>query len=309
MKVYVVEGGIGKHVMFSSLISELSRDEQITIMSSYPDVFEGNPGVYRSLSRVSPYQWEDLMMRDDTELFFHEPYYDLQYIKGEKHLIQAWCDGLGIEYRELMLPKIYFNQDIMREAANFKNQNGKYIIIQLTGSQSPFHHKQDEPFYNNGAIKDYPQSSSQALINLIREKYPDLTIINFALPNEGIPLENVLMLQTHYMVVAALLESAETFIGIDSSLSHFAGALKKKGIVLWGATNPKTLGYDFHTHITNKCKMNNQHCNKPYVRELGDYMGSGQRWKCPDPKCIDITPDVIVDKLVTIIEGKDDNSD
>jgi len=307
MKVYIVEGGIGKHVIFSSLIPKLAKDEQITIMSSYPDIYENTPYVHRSLSRVSPYQWEDLIMRQDTELFFYEPYYDLDYIKGIKHIIHAWCDGYNIEYDNNMFPELYINQQLKNEVMNFKNQNGKYIIVQLSGSQSPYFGDKSQKFINNGAVKDYPIQYAQELINIIKEKYNNLNIINYSFQNEGIQLENTITLNTSYLMYAALLEQAETFIGIDSSLVHFAGALRKEGIVLWGATNPNTLGYPFHTHLTGECKLNNLHCNKPYVRELGDYIGSGQRWSCPDSKCIDIKPERIVSELSKILDKEKNN--
>jgi hypothetical protein len=85
---------------------------------------------------------------------------------------------------------------------------------------------------------------------------------------------------------------------------HFAGALNVPGIVLWGATNPINLGYEFHCHLWNDCKLNNQHCNKPYNRELGDFMGSGERWKCPDPVCIEVKPEVAVEEFFKLQENK-----
>lgn len=301
MKVYIVEGGIGKHVIFTSLIPELAKNEKIIIMSTYPDIFDNNPFVYRSLSRNSSYQWDDLMMKKDTELFFYEPYYDLNYVKGEKNLIQAWCNGLNIEYKEDLTPQLYLNSNLKEEAIRFKQTTGKFIIIQFTGSQSPLY-VNNNYFINNGAIKNYPYEKVLEVIQGIKQKNPELQIVNFALSNESKPIENVITLNTSYLMYAALLEEAESFICIDSSLVHFAGALQKKGIALWGATNPKTLGYDFHINLTNKCKLDNIHCNKPYVRELGDYMGSGQRWKCPDPTCIEISPKVVVENLFNIIE-------
>ena len=42
MNIYIVQGGIGKHVMFSSLIEKLvEKDgEKIIIVSAYPDLFK-----------------------------------------------------------------------------------------------------------------------------------------------------------------------------------------------------------------------------------------------------------------------------
>jgi hypothetical protein len=301
MEVYVIEGGVGKHVMFTALLPELATNEKVTIMSSYPDIFEGNPFVHRSLARNSQYQWDDLIMKDDTHLHFYEPYYNLDYIKGNKSLIEAWCEGLNISYENMESTALYLSIQMKRDAEMFRNNSGDFILTQFTGGQSPLFVR-DQPFINDGAVKNYPHELAQEAVNLIKKEFPDITIINYGLPNETPGLENTQMMQMPYMSYAALLNEAKTFISIDSSLMHFAGALNKKGVVIWGATNPHTLGYDFHTNLTGKCKLNNLHCNKPYNRELGDYMGSGARWKCPDPTCIEVPPEKIADAVIKQIK-------
>jgi hypothetical protein len=296
MKVYIVEGGVGKHVMFTALLPILSEKEKIIIMSSYPDIFEGNPHVLRSLGRNSQYQWDDLILKEDTELNFYEPYYNLDYIQGKIHLVEAWCEGYGIEYDKEMKPELYLNSISRREVKEFKENTKKYMLVQFSGGQSPMNVR-DEPYMNFGAIKNYPRELAQKVVDLIHMKDPDMQIINFCIPNEGMNLENVLTFQTPYLMYAALLEQSEGFIGIDSSLMHFAGALNIRGVTLWGATNPNGLGYGIHTKLTNKCKLNTPHCNKPYNRELGDYMGNGERWKCPDPICIEVNPEKVVEEF------------
>jgi hypothetical protein len=155
-----------------------------------------------------------------------------------------------------------------------------------------------------GAVKNYPKEFAQKVVDLIHVKDPEMQVINFCIPNENMNLENTLMFQKPYLAYAALLEESEGFIGIDSVLMHFAGALNIKGVTLWGATNPIGLGYNIHTKLTNKCKLDILHCNKPYNRDLGDYMGTGVKWTCPDPICIEIKPEKIVKEFFNLKKEK-----
>ena len=52
--------------------------------------------------------------------------------------------------------------------------------------------------------------------------------------------------------LAELLESCDTFIAIDSFLPHLAHLIGKKGIVLWGQSDPKHFGYEENMNLTKK---------------------------------------------------------
>jgi len=58
--------------------------------------------------------------------------------------------------------------------------------------------------------------------------------------------------QTNAMVFAALVNKAETFLAIDSSLHHFAASrqYRKKGVVIWGTTTtPTMIGHNLHINM------------------------------------------------------------
>ena len=67
-----------------------------------------------------------------------------------------------------------------------------------------------------------------------------------------------------------MLSKADLFIGPHGGMSIAAGALDKKAVVIFGGwSDPKNLGYDFHTNlfIENKkspwgSKYECQHCKK-----------------------------------------------
>lgn len=50
--------------------------------------------------------------------------------------------------------------------------------------------------------------------------------------------------------ILELLKSCDTFIGIDSFLQHMNDCyLQKKGIVLWGKSDPYIFGYDYNENL------------------------------------------------------------
>jgi len=299
--IYIVEGGIGKHIAFSALIPQIASKEDIYIMSSYPDVYNFNPKVRRSLGRNTQYAWEDYITREENTIKYYEPYYCSDFIKGKKHLIEVWCDGYNIEYSKDMLPHVVVNKDMNRAADQFAEANGKFIIIQLTGGQSPYTYNN-----NNQRVilqrKEYPTHLRLKLIATIRKKYPDLKILEFCLPNEVPPVEGVIRIEAHYLLYVALLSRAEAFIGIDSALQHMAASVQKTGIVLWGGTSPVSFGYDLHINLCGKCSQGTPHCSRPYIREMGDYIGNGGLWSCPDGTCMDIEISDIINKLDILLK-------
>ena len=121
----------------------------------------------------------------------------------------------------------------------------------------------NRPHINNSQIKDYPRHLAQELVNKIKDKYPDIAILNYSLPNEAsYNLKNCVQIEAPFLFYVALLQYCKTFIAIDSSLQHFAANRHndKQGVILWGATDPKCLGYKKNINITNRIRSGN---NRP----------------------------------------------
>lgn len=299
MKVMILEGGIGRELFFSALIPTLAKEDgQIMICSSYTDIYENHPLVYRSLGRGTPYVWTDIIKKDEHEIIFADPYFNSDFIKGKIHVIEAWCHEIGIEYSLDMKPELYLAKRFIDDAKKFKKENGDFIVVQFSSGQSPLNVNLNQPFQWIGFQREYPLEKAQELVNKIHEKYKDLKIVLFGLPNEfTAQLEGVIKLNAPYLSYAGLLTEAKTFIGINSCLMHFAGALGVKGIVLWGGSNPKQWGYNIHTNLNHECSRGELFCTRPYLRDLGDFVGNGQKWLCPNPTCMNIPPDAILKEL------------
>lgn len=298
MKIYNVTGGIGRQIAFTALIPKLAEKEKIIILTPYPDIFENNPHVSRVLPMAMPYAWTDYIQKKDNEIFAPEPYFNTRFIHREIHLIQAFCEVLGIEYNGSMKPQINIAKFILNDAEKFKIENKKFIITQFIGGQTPF--SDFKCSIPQGQKRFYPAEKAQALVDKIHDAYPDLKVLNMSLPNEY-QLKNTIVIQAPYLFYVALLNHCETFIGIDSSLNHMSAVNQKKGIVLWMGTSPVNFSYDHNINLIGECKFNDIHCSRPYVRELGDFMGNGQPWTCPDPSCQEIKPEIIFEELKRVL--------
>ena len=83
---------------------------------------------------------------------------------------------------------------------------------------------------------------------MLREEYPDTTIINCVLPNEPHYLDTI-RCDLHWSQIHELLKDAEGFVAIDSCLNHFSPSANKKGVVIWGSTRWTQFGYEQNTNL------------------------------------------------------------
>jgi len=110
--VWHIEGGLGKNIAATALIKDVReryKDRKLVMVVSYPEIFLNNPDIYR-VYRVgmTSYFYDDYINGKDTIVFRHEPYFQSDHIMRKKHLIENWCDLLGIKYSE-QTPQIYPN--------------------------------------------------------------------------------------------------------------------------------------------------------------------------------------------------------
>jgi uncharacterized phage-like protein YoqJ len=110
--VWHIEGGLGKNVAATALISSIKqkhKDRKLILVVSYPEVFLNHPDIHR-VYRVgaTSYFYDDYIKDKDTVVYKHEPYFQSDHIMRKKHLIENWCDLLGVKF-EKQLPILYPN--------------------------------------------------------------------------------------------------------------------------------------------------------------------------------------------------------
>jgi len=254
MTTYWIEGGLGKHIMFTALLKllEEKHGERVGIVCAYPDIFKNHPSVACAWDISELDKSKNFKMLTDN-LIYSEPYKGNFYLTDRIHLLKHWCDELGVPYSPELMPHVEVPYDVEMEAKITAKQLGDFIIVQFTGGQPPLMYEKNMQYNLNEMIvqRNYPYPLAKNLVQKIREKYPTLNIVDFSLPNEYPQLQGTIRQYNHYMKYIALIQHAKTFIGIDSSLAHMAAAKNKPGIVLWGGTSFYKFGWKLHKNITN----------------------------------------------------------
>lgn len=277
--VVTVEGGLGKSVMFTALMKDLSKKyEKIYVLSPYFDVFKACPYVTDAfpMGQVSTI-YQQLCLSDDCDVLWKEPYTNQKFIKKQCHLFDAWAEELGITLsdkamnlvpcieRYTELGSVKPDTEKLLELINGK----KFILVQFCGGQSPLSPQTSadgKPVpYNDhaeGLRRNYYRG--QELIDLLHAEYPDHRILHFALPNEP-NYNGAEKVTAPYLVFHELARHADKVICTDSSLQHLSTGVCKDVTVIWGETRPEHFGYNCNKNICAQNVMNSQ----AYFRPLG----------------------------------------
>lgn len=286
--VIQMEGGLGKQVALSALVPYFKeRYEQVEVLSSYPAVFMNNPNVHRVLAYNTPYAYEEYF-KDADDIVYPCGYRDSDFRKRRIHLLEAACNSINIPYDKTMAPALYTTETEKMIITDAINKLGNFIILQSHGSRTP-----GGPKTPNIMAKDFDIHKMEEIVKQIKSLYPQLTIINFSLPDE-VEIAGTVKMDFNWPIWFGLVENCETFIAIDSSLQHMSAAYNKKGIVLWGATNPNCFGWSHNVNLEGRCPYNDLHCSRPYFVPSVDIKVDGSIWECPSKTCMKISVEDIM---------------
>ena len=246
LNTYFVEGGVGKCTAFTALIPELKKKSEVQIYTPYLGCFGGNPDVKMAFEGTIPLTHPDIMASDN--LYYSEPYKS-NFQFGKQHLIESYCELHGVKFKSSMKPKIYTEQYKEKVAEWLKvNKIGKYILIQLSGGQPQMGFNPNNQYTSLNPNRNYPNFLAQQVVNMLREEYPDTSIINCVLPNEP-HYQGTIRCDLHWTHLHEMLKDSEGFIAIDSCLNHFSASAEKHGVVIWGSTRWTQFGYSHNKNL------------------------------------------------------------
>ena len=246
LNTYFVEGGVGKCTAFTALIPQLRKKSEVQIYTPYLGCFGGNPDVKMAFEGTIPLVHPDIMASDN--LYYSEPYKS-NFQFGKQHLIESYCELHGVKFKSSMKPKIYTEQYKEKVAEWLKvNKIGKYILIQLSGGQPQMGFNPNNQYTNINPNRNYPNFLAQQVVNMLREEYPDTSIINCVLPNEP-HYQGTIRCDLHWTHLHEMLKDSEGFIAIDSCLNHFSASAEKHGVVIWGSTRWTQFGYSHNKNL------------------------------------------------------------
>lgn len=304
-------GGLGKQIMATAVVKSIREtypDAVIHVQTSYPEAFAGLDFVdkYFPYGPV-PYFYES---HEDFHVLECEPYLDMGYRKGEKHLIDAWCDNLDLPRPESKCGIVCLDAEEEEIGTRFLAEAKKPVVaVQFFGGTSYFSPQEAQnplrPMHYRAIKKDAAQQVVKELSEL------GFLPIQIGLPTET-KLEGCAQLTQGDVMnpryVMAILSKCQHAILIDSFAQHVWAALgKKDALVLWGGTHPGVLGYDTNKNISLKSSCSKLHCGRPNTF-MFDFRGNNSPWKCVlNGRCMAFDSKKIVEefKLIAMPEKKE----
>ena len=269
--VWHIQGGLGKNIAGTALIRDLKEfyfDRKLIMVVSYPEVFLNNPNIDRVYQiGQAPYFYQDYIENKDVIVFKHEPYDQTGHITKKKHLIENWCDLLGIKFTNQQ-PEIHVNY-IQKMTTGLWKRDKPVMVLQTNGGPA-------NQQYSYSWTRDMPIEVAEELVNRYKSEYHIIQITRA----DGYPLdgvERVDRILSNMELFALLIESKKRIL-IDSCLQHAAAAFKLPSMVLWIGTSPIVFGYDLHRNIIAKLTAR---ANQLIGSYLFDYQFENNAHECP----------------------------
>jgi ADP-heptose:LPS heptosyltransferase len=270
--IWHIQGGLGKNIAATALCKDLKEthpDRKFILIASWPEVFLNNPYIDRVYQLgQTPHFYEDYVENKDVIIFKHEPYHQTSHITKSKHLIENWCDLLGVSYNHQQ-PQIFVNypQQMLRGLW----LRSKPIMVIQTGGGPVQGQK-----YSYSWTRDMPIEIAQKVVQKFQDQYH---IIQITRP-DGYQLQGVERVDSPLSNIElfALIAASEKRVLIDSCLQHAASAFELPSTVLWIGTSPKVFGYDLHNNISAKLPKK---ANQLIGSYLFDYQFENNFHECP----------------------------
>ncbi len=287
--IFFCDGGIGKNIASTAVVRAIKKaypNKNIIVVAGCPEVFMHNPNVKRTFHFGNALHFFEDWINEDSQVIKTEPYLHYDYINKTKHVIECWCEQIGVPFDGLE-PDIYFTPNELEAAKIFTEEltDGgatELALIQWIGGaipDKPGDSKQLKERLAGMYRRAMPQGQAQDIVDHLAD-VRGWTVLNIAHPHMP-QLKNCKSPFFPIRAAISLLTQAKTFIGIDSFLQHAAAArqIQKKGLVVWGGTSKVCLGYDLHTNLEVK-SCPTPACHRPNSY-LMDVQANGMIWDCP----------------------------
>jgi len=235
---FKVKGGLGKHIVFSSLLNAIVKKYgMINIISPYPEVFTGSKNIQYNIF-LDDYEGNKKEYgKIISKIYSYDPY-DHEFAFDDKHILDSWIEAFELDKSLVSTPIVNIPKDVENTTKEFiKNETtGKLILVQFSGGQSPLNYS-DKSVYKRTDMtiqRNYPFQMAQILVNKIKKEFPEHTIINVSLPNEY-QLEGTIRIPMNFRSHFISTRIADAVICIDSMLQHISATTDTPTIVLWNS--------------------------------------------------------------------------
>jgi hypothetical protein len=239
--IFDISGGLGKNILSTAVLKAIKAQHpkaKVIVLTSYPDVFIGNPNVNKVIQHGSTSEIYNNYMKDkEAKVFITDPYTTSDYLTESKHLIEIWCNLFGIAYNG-ELPELFISKTEVEYFAPFYQLEKPIMAIQPNGGPA------DQPLKYSW-VRDIP---TPIMNDVIQHYKKDYTIVHIKREDQLMYADTIGALDS-FRSIAVLLSLSERRLLIDSSAMHIATALNLPSIICWIGTSPKVFGYDMHGNI------------------------------------------------------------
>jgi hypothetical protein len=240
--IFHIEGGIGKNILATSVVSSLKSsdpDRKIILVTAWPQVWFNNPDIEQVYAFGSINNFYKNYIKDkDTKIYRMEPYHSEDYILKKNHLINIWCELIGVKWNGVP-PRLFFSPLEVEylKLKMLQNVNKPIFLLHTNGgpnAQRPYSWYRDIPFKNSQEIVEHYKNE----YHIYQIGYEGQDLI------EGC---HKLTLDTRE-IIGCLMISRKRLL-IDSFSQHASAALGIKSVVCWIGNTPDVLGYSTNINI------------------------------------------------------------
>jgi ADP-heptose:LPS heptosyltransferase len=278
-------GGLGLQILATGVLKALREQKPSAVihaMTSYPEAFVNLPFIDRVYPlSIIPHFYDD---HQEYSVIDVNPYTDLDYRMGTSTLLISWCKMIGIKNNSIttcFIELTYEEKITARQTIMHLKIDRPLVAFQPFGGTSYYHPNHANDMTRPRQHRELKVETAQEIVNHLVGL--GFAVIHIGLTNEPF-LKNCIRLPENRVVnpreLFGILDCCKHGIFVDSFAQHAWAALgKKDAVVLWGATNPETLGYKTNKNLSMNDSCPKIPCNRPNTF-MFDFGGNGQPWRC-----------------------------
>ena len=298
---FVASGGAGKNVAATAVVRCLAEAHPglpIFVVASHPEVWVSNPRLAGLFAFGRTEQYHAMVVQGRrTRVIATEPYTHTDFVYGERHLIDVWCEQAGVTW-DHRPGELYLSADEVLAAREFVAAQPKPVVLfqPFGGSAPPPETGRAGHVAHQAGLHrvSFPLDLAQGVVDALA---PRCTVLQVRLPEQPV-LNGAVSVTDRLRILAALVVAAPRRLLIDSFMQHAAAALNAPAVVMWGGTSPGVFGYPLHRNLT-RSACPTPGCGRP-LHHLFDMLATGAHWTCPwGDACLGYT----VDEMLAALEA------
>lgn len=304
--VIIQDGGVGDSICATPMIESAKKtypEKTIVVGSAHAQILENNPNIDHLYHLASP---GDLFekwvkpLKHFGSVIKRDIYNECAHKLFPGCLSMVWCYLYGVPFYGDDV-KIYLTKNEEEEGKRFISSFRRpVIIIHGTGAKLLFN-----PAVQITPNKDWFPEYWEELVKELTKQF-DVVQVGGPEEREIKGVTTYLMGRTSIRQTASLLKYCLTYISIDSFVGHCGPAVGKKGIVLFGRSNPFIAGHESNVNlwINDSCEFNDLFCGRPqgYFGDSELFQGQMRPWVCPSRSCMKaIKPKRVIQEINKII--------